>query len=268
LLSNFENISDVHTPKPMVFLFGTIIWSWFFYSLIYVSGKAFFESLNPVLGALGGLGPLFVSFILVNNGFWSDGQQTGLNFLKKSLNPLLLELKWFVLVCIFVFGLTFAPFLLEPSMLNINEIFKVGPLSFILIGAIFGGLEEIGWRGYAQETLQKKISILNTSLVIGFFWAIWHLPLFFLEGTYQYGLGVGTPQFWAFNIAILISSPVYAWIYNSVDGVTFSVVLFHALGNVLGELTISPSPNNSLIVDGCFALLLVLVSWRWITKKK
>jgi len=43
-------------------------------------------------------------------------------------------------------------------------------------------LEELGWRGYALDRLQLKWSALSASLILWVVWALWHLPLFFIQG--------------------------------------------------------------------------------------
>ncbi len=45
-------------------------------------------------------------------------------------------------------------------------------------------LEELGWRPYGVDALRSKNSILRASLIFGSLWAIWHLPVFFIEGSY------------------------------------------------------------------------------------
>ncbi|MDH5160593.1 CPBP family intramembrane glutamic endopeptidase [Heyndrickxia oleronia] len=42
--------------------------------------------------------------------------------------------------------------------------------------------EELGWRGYALNELQKKYSPLNSALIVGFLWGFWHTPLWFTSG--------------------------------------------------------------------------------------
>ncbi|MCK5674155.1 MAG: CPBP family intramembrane metalloprotease [Spirochaetales bacterium] len=42
--------------------------------------------------------------------------------------------------------------------------------------------EELGWRGYALNKLQKKYSPLIASIILGLFWGFWHLPLWVLSG--------------------------------------------------------------------------------------
>jgi len=65
-------------------------------------------------------------------------------------------------------------------------------LSFTGIGLLFlaflndlvkGPLgEELGWRGYALNELQKKYSPLKSALIVGILWGFWHTPLWFTSG--------------------------------------------------------------------------------------
>jgi membrane protease YdiL (CAAX protease family) len=61
---------------------------------------------------------------------------------------------------------------------NVFSILIVG-----LIGMIIGATaEEIGWRSFLQPTLEQKYSVLNSSLIVGLIWGIWHI------GHYMNGL--------------------------------------------------------------------------------
>lgn len=89
-----------------------------------------------------------------------------------------------------------------------------GPAPWLFL---FGALEEPGWRGYVQEGLQRRCSVAASSLLIGLFWAVWLLPLFLLPGTYQAGLGVATPAFWSFILALAAVLLVAAWSWMRVS---------------------------------------------------
>lgn len=67
-------------------------------------------------------------------------------------------------------------------------------LPMLIFWLFFGPVpEEPGWRGYALDGLQSRHSALVSSLIVGIVWLAWHLPLFFIEGTWQAEhLGVGT----------------------------------------------------------------------------
>jgi hypothetical protein len=71
---------------------------------------------------------------------------------------------------------------------------------------------------------------------LGVIWSIWHLPLFFIPGSYQAGLGVGTLAFWSFMIGIVPLNLPFTWIFNNTRRSTLAVILFHAMVNFTGEL--------------------------------
>ena len=63
---------------------------------------------------------------------------------------------------------------------------KQAPLFLMLLPVVYlvtvfaGGpvAEELGWRGFTQARLTPSFGALGSGLVIGVFWALWHLPLF------------------------------------------------------------------------------------------
>lgn len=46
--------------------------------------------------------------------------------------------------------------------------------------------EELGWRGYALPRMASHLGLRSASLLLGLFWACWHLPQFFLQGADTY----------------------------------------------------------------------------------
>ncbi|MEV6306503.1 type II CAAX endopeptidase family protein [Actinoplanes sp. NPDC051861] len=61
-----------------------------------------------------------------------------------------------------------------------------GPLAALMFTFLAGPVaEEFGWRGYLQPRLRQSHGRVLTTVVLATGWAIWHLPLFFLEGTGQ-----------------------------------------------------------------------------------
>src|SRR5512138_1903946 len=57
---------------------------------------------------------------------------------------------------------------------------------FILYIIAAGIGEEFGWRGFLLPRLQTRHNALVSSLIIGVMWAIWHIPQFFIQGTFQH----------------------------------------------------------------------------------
>jgi CAAX protease family protein len=65
---------------------------------------------------------------------------------------------------------------------------------------------------------------------------LWHLPQFFVEGTYQSGLGFGSASFWLFMAVLLPESILITWVYNNTYHSTLSAVLLHFMTNFTGEI--------------------------------
>jgi membrane protease YdiL (CAAX protease family) len=136
-------------------------------------------------------------------------------------------------------------------------------LSFAVFLFVFGPVpEEIGWRGYALDRLQARRGALVSSLILGFLWSLWHLPLFFIQGTYQNNLGPGSLRFWLFFVGPITNSVLYTWIYNNNRRSTLSAILFHFMGNFTGELV--PLPDRAEVIKAVvIAAAAVAVTAVW-----
>jgi membrane protease YdiL (CAAX protease family) len=99
------------------------------------------------------------------------------------------------------------------------------------IGALFlwiftyGIGEEIGWRGYALPRLQKKMSALSATVILGVLWALWHLPIFFY--LFDPGIAIG----WFFGL--MSGAILFTWLYNSTGGSLLAVALWHGAFNFI-----------------------------------
>ena len=54
--------------------------------------------------------------------------------------------------------------------------------SFLFVFFVGGGQEELGWRGFALPRLQAAYGAFAASFIIGVVWAIWHFPLYLIDG--------------------------------------------------------------------------------------
>jgi len=84
--------------------------------------------------------------------------------------------------------------------------------------------EELGYSAYEADALQRRMTALNAALVMGLFWALWHLPSMIVMGQSTelilWGLGA--------TVAFRILS---VWIYNNAGASVFAVILMHAIVN-------------------------------------
>lgn len=132
-----------------------------------------------------------------------------------------------------------------------------------LVTLWFGPLpEEIGWRGYALDRLQVRHTALGASLILGGVWALWHLPLFLVPGTYQHAIGMGSLRAWLYFAALPPLSVLMTWIYNSTDRSTLSAVLVHFTGNLNGAFV---DRTERVVVLEVVMLMVAaaLVTWRF-----
>lgn len=150
-----------------------------------------------------------------------------------------------------------------PELTTLKE-FVADPfrlMLFALFTIFFGPLaEELGWRGFALDQLGKGYHWLESSLVIGFFWALWHLPLAFIRDTYQYNL---LNHSWLFFVIFLVdffpTSIIMGWIYRNNGRSILSGILFHFFQNFFGEVIGIPNdikPYRTIVLLVVAAVIL------------
>jgi uncharacterized protein len=145
---------------------------------------------------------------------------------------------------------------------DLAEIYRVIPV-FVLVFFFSVLGEEIGWRGYALPWLQERFNALESSLILGLIWALWHLPLFWLPGDFHEQL----PLIW-FLLQTVAITVLYTWIYNATNNSLFMILLLHTASNTaFGVLPMLPeAASGSLRPAWILNVLLVLVAgfvvWR------
>ena len=139
----------------------------------------------------------------------------------------------------------------------------------LLAGIIFGPMgEELGWRGYALPSLQKKHSALVSSLLIGVAWCFWHAPLFWAPGgTTISGYEVtiaAVAKYLVFTCGLAI---LFTWVFNNSKGSLLLVVAFHTSGNAAFPMLLFPNgdPDAALTINWLsmiplWILVLVLIA--------
>ncbi|PFB58614.1 CPBP family intramembrane glutamic endopeptidase [Bacillus cereus] len=88
-----------------------------------------------------------------------------------------------------------------------------GLLIYYFVKTIVSGPlgEELGWRGFALMELQKKYSPLKSSIIIGFWWGMWHLPIWFTTSFTGFIL---IKYILFFMIAIISTTIIMTTFYN------------------------------------------------------
>ena len=127
---------------------------------------------------------------------------------------------------------------------------------FCLVFYGFG--EEVGWRGFALPRLQTgRRSALTAALILGLFWAAWHIPLFSFAMGFESMELVVIPA-WAFSM--VTGSVLLAWIYNSSGGSVSIVAIFHSMPDIA---TTSPAGPQLAAVMGALLTIWGLAMLHW-----
>lgn len=131
-------------------------------------------------------------------------------------------------------------------------IFTAGPLQ-----------EEFGWRGYALPRLQSRFDALTSSIVLGFFWWLWHLPAVFIPGRFMTDDLV---VFSALSVAITLTAILFTWIYNNTNGSVLAAILAHASMNwsiwlAMPNMKLDLPTSGFMIVFLGVAVLVIVKKW-------
>lgn len=128
--------------------------------------------------------------------------------------------------------------------------FPALPLAVFSNVLFYGFGEEIGWRGFAQPTLQYRHSALHAALVISLVWTAWHLPLFGITATYRAMPAVG---FVGFFLSMVSASLVLAWLY--LRGGILAAAVFHAVFDIA-----TTTPTTTTLVPTVMGAAITVAS--------
>lgn len=132
-------------------------------------------------------------------------------------------------------------------------------LGAILVSTLVQAGEEVGWRGYALPRLATHLGRGGASILLGVIWALWHLPLFFLQGS-----GSDGQSFPVYLLHVTALSVAMSWLYWKTNGSLLLVMLMHASVNNTSGIVPAALPNavDLMSFEGTLvAWVTVAVSW-------
>ena len=254
-----------NSPATRFILF-TFIFSWLCWSVAILNGQSITTFPNILLFSLGGSAPTLIALYFVLCTFDKDARR---DFWSRVIDPHRVRPAWWFLTLLaapvaFVIGINLVALLggVLPEMPNLKSLVAV-PISipiFVLMSLISGPIsEELGWRGIALESFQKKWSPFRSTLILAAIWWAWHLPLFFLSGTTHYGWGFLTPMFWLFMIQIILLTTLMTIVYNHNRRSLLVTILIHFSYNLTLSLLIPLSTRSFALTTLLLAILVLCV---------
>lgn len=256
-------------PWPFfVFVFG---WTWFFWGVAIGLQTSVQSAAGQMLLRLGLAGPMLggiaFAWLTHDRGYWRD-------YWHRIVDVRRVPARWWLVILLFVPMLMAAAVLLDvatggsatlvlirqrvtPAFLT-PSIFLPAALAVLINGPF---PEELGWRGYALDQLQARWSAAASSLFLGVIWAIWHLPLFLMNGMVHASKG---PAWIAlFLVDVVATAVILTWIFNNTRRSTLGAIVFHFMANVAyGIGNASDAANLYATLLWIVAAAAVLAWWR------
>lgn len=226
----------------------------------------------PILAliAIAQFGSSVAAFVLT---YRDEGRAGVLRLFKRALNYHI-PWPWLVVIVLLPLALAAAALYINvqtggrlPSLLLLAQPAAI-PFVFVFIFFLQGPVpEEFGWRGYMLDRLQSRWSAIVASLLLGLVWAIYHLPVFFLEGA-----SLANIPLWAWSIQVLAVSVLTTWLYNNTGANLLAAMLFHGMVNlsvqVLPPFDLQPGadPRGFFVETALYVIAAAVVTTLWGTR--
>ena len=249
--------------RPVLFFALAYLFTWIFWiPAIYVN-----ENLGAGLMLLGLFAPAVVStvFVLVSgsDALKQDLKNKIVGFYKVKWMNVLRAILAFVLiiVCSILLSLAFGQSLDQFSFAEDFSFTGVGIAGALITCTLAAIIEEVGWKGYCEDSIGAYMNWFWESLIFGVLWSFWHFPLIFIEGTYQAGLTVNPMYVINFFISGIPMGYIITWVYLASDRSILACMIFHMVVNLLQEkIAMTPETKcvETIVVIAATAIIVYL----------
>lgn len=240
--------NETYRYRPVLFFALAYLFTWIFWiPAIFVP-----ENVGVGLMAVGLIAPAVVStvFVLVSGSrtLKQDLKNKIIGFYKVKWLNVVLAIFVFaaVVVCSILLSLAFGQSLDQFSFTEDFSFTGVGigsALATILLASI---IEEVGWKGYCEDSIGNYMNWFWESMVFGALWSFWHFPLIFIKGTYQAGLMVNPLYVINFFVSGIPLGFIITWVYLVSDRSILACMIFHLFVNFMQE-KIAMTPETKCV---------------------
>ena len=234
--------------RPILFFSLAYLFTWIFWvPAIFVS-----ENLGSLLMVIGLIAPAVVSTLFVvfsgSDALKRDLRQKIIGFYKvKWLNVFFAVLVFaLIVVCSILLSLAFGQSLDQFSFTDDFSFTGVGVGSALLTITLASIIEEVGWKGYCEDSIGNYMNWFWESMIFGALWSFWHFPLIFIKGTYQAGLMVNPLYVINFFVSGIPLGFIITWVYLVSDRSILACMVFHLFVNFMQE-KIAMTPETKCV---------------------
>ncbi len=265
-----------HKYRPLqyftlTFLSTYLLW----FAGAYVSFDDDLSDLYMLLMLPGLMAPFFISIVMIKA---SKSEELKKDHLNRLINPKLIRLKMLpaflfimplsVLVSILIsllFGESMSQFQLAEGFS-----FSSGFVPVLLLLLLAATFEEIGWRGYAFDSIQSRYNYFTASIIFSLLWSLWHFPLVFVKDAYQYEIVQQNIWFGVnFFVSIIPMGVIISWICLKNRKSVIAAIVFHFIINMSQELLeISQTTKciQTLVLIGVAGTIVVMEKEAFFSK--
>ena len=229
----------MYTYRPKRFYALVFIFTWTFWFFAILFDKSVFCTIGMVLGLIS---PATLAIITVftskSDALKKDFNRKIFNFWK--LKPLYIIggflIMSAVICCSILLSLLFGGSIEQFSVIEGFTFDGPGVFSAFATIALASILEEVGWRGYGEDSIAQYCSWFKESIIFGFVWALWHLPLFWIPGTYHIEIRqMSNLYMFNFFISVVPMGFITTWVYVKNGRSMLASILFHLFVNTIQE---------------------------------
>ncbi len=244
--------------QPLMYLGLTFLFTWgFWFLLAYLTRQQVVSTSDPIgftLFFLGGFSATLMAYVAIKRTKGETLKQFNKRIFSTPKQKRWILFSFFVPVILALVAQGVHLIQSGSVSFELNEINIAMLPVFFISSIIFGGIEEIGWRGIVQHNMSSMKSLIHINLFIGTVWAFWHLPFFFMEGQAHY-----QTSFLIFLVSCLGYSSFLSYLYFKSRSVLLTIV-FHTMINTLSGLGLILPLSESLSF-AWFSFILVSIGY-------
>jgi len=263
--------------SPWLYFVLALGWSWLFWIPLAIFGTDISKAPGKIWFGVGIFGPSVAAIVLT---YVLGDEQARHDFWDRVVSYTRITPAWYVIILLFaplysllaiITGLMLhgaLPLLDTPVRYITNPLTII---TFALLTLIYGPLpEELGWRGYALDRLQRNHGALLSSTILGVVWSVWHLPMFFLHGSIMSDVfPLRSTLFWVtMGPGLIASAIIMTWIYNNTQRSILGAIMCHFMMNFTGEFLRLPSDYKTYQFIWIIAIAILIVIFFEPTKFK
>ena len=260
--ANNERKNCGYRYRPVLYFAMAYLFTWIFWvPAIFLDGNT-----AMILMLLGLISPAVVStvFILVSGSpaLKKDLKVKIFGFYKVKWSNVALSVCVFALIVVssILLSLAFGQSLDQFSFTDDFSFTGVGVASALFTIIAASALEEIGWKGYCEDSIGNYMNWFRESVIFGAIWSFWHFPLIFIKGTYQAGLMVDPLFVINFFVSAIPMGFIITWVYLASDRSILACIIFHLFVNFMQE-KIAMTPETKCVETIVVFVAAAIIVW-------